>query len=297
MDKRDNEIGGKEILDQSKREIAKASRRLGQEVSSLPGVSAIGDILTEYSGIRELATRLKDDPDDPMRCVQLVEAMAALERRASTVRDIKSFVNPFGYVVGAVIRKAATLDQDKKDRPAMRLCRRTTGLAIRRLRADSRDSEALHAAARAELVRERPEQAARLAKRAVLVSATPPAQPLVTLARAYHSMGRLQSAQRAANLSLEAGSSLGFEVLMGLLQENKDLKVRVRKKRMMALGAKVREEDRKLYYGVARSSKEIALQVASRQIEKVRNTNQRLKSFMDRQKKKLNIMKSKGPKP
>lgn len=297
MDKKDNERSGEEILDQTKREIAKASRKLGQEVGSLPGVSAIGDILTESSGIRELVARLKDDPDDPMRCVQLVEAMVALERRATTVRELKSWVNPFGYVVGAVIRKAATLDQDAKERPVMRLCRRTTGLAIRRLRSNPRDSEALHAAARAELVRERPEQAARLAKRAILASETPPAQPLVTLARAYHCMGRLQSAQRAANLALEAGSSLGFEVLIGLLQENKDLNILARRKGSEELGSKVREEDRKLYYGVSKSSGDIARQVAGRQIEKVRDTGQRFKKFFERQKNKLDIGKIKGLKP
>jgi hypothetical protein len=293
MGKRDTELNGEKILNQTKHEIAKASRQLGQEVASLPGVSAIGDILTESTGVRELAARLKDDPDDPMRCVQLVEAMAALEQRAGKVREVKSWVNPMGYVVGAVLRKAATLDQDKKDRPVMRLCRRATALAIRRLRVDPSDSEALHAAARTELVRERPEQAARLAKRAILVSKTPPAQPIVTLARAYHCLGRLQSAQRAANLALEAGSSLGFEVLVGLLQENKELKARVRKKRIEALNSMVREEDRKLYYGVTKSKGEIARQVAGRQIEKVLDTGQRFKSFFDRQKKKLDLGKLK----
>jgi hypothetical protein len=264
--------------------IGRWSRRMGREISRLPVVSVVGDALSESSGVRELTARVNGKATDPLSCVQLVEALEKLEKRAKTVRQARAVYNPHGALIGAGLRKASQLGRSEDDRPQLRLCRRATLLSKALLRKNPGDARAVHALARVALLRERHADAVRLAKRAALLAQPTPGNELVTLARAYHGLRHLRSAERAAKMAIRADSTAGYDVLADLLSENEDLMPHVRIQRIRKLRERVREEDRTRYAGVHKRAGHVAWDVAERQREKYQETRSRLERFVEQSK-------------
>ena len=232
---------------------------MGREISRLPVVSVVGDALSESSGVRELTAQVNGRAVDPLSCVQLVEAFERLEKRAETVRRARAVVNPQGALIGAGLRKASQLGRTE-------------------------DARAVHALARVALFRERHTDAVRFAKRAALLAQPAPGDELVTLARAYHGLRHLRSAERAATMAVRAGSTAGYDVLAELLSENKDLMPHVRIQRIRKLRERVREEDRTRYAGVHKRAGPVAWDVAERQRKKYQETRSRLERFVEQSK-------------
>lgn len=261
--------------------IGRWSRKMGREISRLPVVSVVGDALSESSGVGELKARVNDEATDPLSCVQLVEALEKLEERAKTVRKARAFYNPQGVLIGEGLRRASQLGRTEDERPQLRLCRRATLLSKVQLRKNPGDARAVHALARVALYRERHADAVRLAKRAALLAQPLPGDELVTLARAYHGMRHLRSAQRAAVFAVRAGSTAGYDVLADLLSENKDWKPHIRIQEVRKLRERIRDEDRVRYAGVHKRTGHVARDVAERQLKKYQETRARLERFVE----------------
>ncbi|MGQ0573206.1 MAG: tetratricopeptide repeat protein [Pseudonocardia sp.] len=251
-------------------------RALGRAAGRLPLLSAPMDLFSERSGVDALVAAVQADPGDVMAHLWLGEALATMQadaRRFDQVRAVVAAVNPASLVLRGAIRTAATLGAAPTD-PAGEVFARTRVLAATRLRADPRDAPALHALARVLLATGHPEHAVQPAKLAVAASTgADRARALVILARTYLVLGRDTSAGNVARKAVDAGCSLGWQVLAELLYRDGAIagdEGTPRHRHYVELRARVTDDDRRAYHGAHRSAAEVRRSVIDAQRRRAR---------------------------
>jgi hypothetical protein len=101
------------------------------------------------------------------------------------------------------------------------------------------------------------------------------AEVLVTAARAFGRAGRVDDAASLAERAVEQGSSVGYEVLVQLVVQDRLGLLRQPAARLATvkeLRQQIRHEDRARYYGASRSPGEVAAAVRSAQWRKLHRT-------------------------
>jgi tetratricopeptide (TPR) repeat protein len=177
------------------------------------------------------------------------------------------------------LKTGASLGADSSLPASEQLLLRAFRLAEERLRSGF-DAHALHVIARVYLAKRSPEAAVEPAKLA-LADPSDPARGhfLFTLGRAYLATGRTDDAQRAAELSLATGTTLGHELLADLLfREGEADETKQRHGEYVDLLGKVDDADRSAYYGTSRSGRDAASAVLESQKAKLAETVERGKS-------------------
>jgi hypothetical protein len=236
------------------RSAGHAVRRFGAVVARMPMLSLTSDVLAARHGVSELADLLREEPDDAMTAVWLLEALQRAERDRRHVRAVRTVVDPTTWVTRATLGTVATVGQEHAPF-ADRLARATYALACASLRDDPADDRAWHALARLHLHLDDPSGGRDLAALAALVGGAERAGSLATLARAELGLGDLWAADRAAAHAASLGDTIGHEVRAevhqaALLVDDDPAVRRTRTTAIAALQELVRSEDRARYHGI-----------------------------------------------
>jgi len=239
--------------------VGQGARAFGRWAQRMPLLTAPTDLIRERHNVEVLFDALRADPNDVLAHLYLGEALAAMEADLGRLDLVRMSVNPTSIMFREALRTASTIGSPRPQAdPAEQVLKRCEALAALRLRADCRDAVALHALARVRIVTGNGAEAIQPAKLALAASAGPARGPvLVTLARAYVAARQPDAAERVARKSVEAGCSLGWEVLAelfyrggsGAAAERAD---GPRHREHAAMLARVTDADRLAYHGFRR---------------------------------------------
>lgn len=251
--------------------VGRHVRAFGRLAGRLPVLSVPTDLLTGRNGVDTLVAAVQEQPDDALAHARLGEAMQAMQadaRYLEMARTVRAMFDPTSLVFREAMKTAARLGAPAVD-PAAQVFARARHLAASRLRTDARDAAALHALARVELATGRPDLAVTPAKLAVAASGDR-GHALVTLARVHFALGADPSAANVARKAVDAGCSLGWQVLAELLYRDVPADDPPRHREYVAMRGRVTDADRRAYHGVHRTSAEITRSVLDTQRERVR---------------------------
>jgi len=247
--------------------------RLGRKrAGALPGLTVPVDAVVARHSVDLLATRLREDPRDLRRLVQLAEALAATRRDLRRWAQARAVADPVSLLVRVAVGRAAQLGEPGQEPPAEQLLRRAFALGQARVRGGEGDATTLHVLARVYLARGMPAEALRLTTAALRLSSDERAELLVTAARALQQLKRREDAEHAARRAVEHGSTLGYVVLARLRATDPSGLTNAPRARLDAwveLRRKVRLDDRIRYSGAARSPGEVARATRAAQWRKV----------------------------
>jgi hypothetical protein len=238
--------------------VGHGARAFGRWAQRMPLLTAPTDLVRERHNVEVLFDAVRADPRDVLAHLYLGEALAAMEADLGRLDLVRMSVNPTSVMFREALRTASTIGSPHpRADPAEQVLRRCEALAALRLRADCRDAVALSALARVRIVTGNAAQAVQPAKLAVAASAGPArGAALVTLARAYTGVGQADAAQRVARKAVDAGCSVGWEVLADLLYRGgSDAAERPdgpRHREHAAMLARVADADRLAYHGFRR---------------------------------------------
>ena len=260
--------------------IGRVTRRVRGRMARLPGLTATADLLAARHCVDLLAAGVKEYPGDPLRYVWLAEALQRVQRdmrmllRLRWAAAVATGAGAVALVARTVIRKLAGLGETGGEEPAVRLLRRAYALGSQRL-ARGADPATLHTLARVYLGQGMPAETLRLTRLAASMSPAPAAEVLVTAARAYLALRRPEDAARLAERAIEQGSSVGYDVLAQARIADRS---RLARRPVDGVGdwrelrRRVRLEDRVRYYGAARTQPQTALVLSSAQWARTRAT-------------------------
>jgi hypothetical protein len=264
---------------------ANVFRRVGSVAGQLPVLSLSADALRERHGVLALTERAAADPTDPMVHLFLAEAMAAMAREQAVVEAARTVASPSSAVAREVMRAVAQVGIDKRD-PVAEMFSRTHSLAVRRLRENKHDSEALHVIARIHLAQRHPDQAVLPGKLAATAgSSITRGAALATLSRAFLALRQDDMARKAATAAINSGCGIGWETVAALLYrpaENGGQLENGRYRQYIDVLSRVTDEDRHVYYGLYRGAGEIARAVLDLQAEKARSGVAQIRSGISR---------------
>jgi hypothetical protein len=236
--------------------LGNAVRRLGGEYSRLPLISLASDVAKGKNSVMKLTESVRANPSDLSANLWLAEALKALERDMGLYTLARTVSSPHSVVTRQLVKGAAALGAASSESPSDRMLRRTYALASVRLRHSGYDAEALHVIARIYLTRGQPDVAVKPAKLALAQPDTV-VRPLIltTLARTYMVLGHAESARRAAELAIDAGCTVGFQVLADLEYYNPgpEWNRKLARKRFVDYTDRVTRYDALSYYGTYRS--------------------------------------------
>jgi hypothetical protein len=261
--------------------VGELARRFGGEMSGIPLLSLPRDLIRERSDITRLTDDVRQDPTDLYACLFLAEALATLERDMELYQVAQGIANPQAAVTRQAVKTLAGLGSGTHVPASERMLRRSYALATARLKG-GHDADACHVIARVYLAKHKADVATKPAKLALSEDDHPGRGAfLVTLARAYFGSTHFASARRAAELAVEAGCSVGYQVLADLLFESATDRHGTRserRRRFEELAAKVSDDDKRAYYGSRRSPWEIGRAVWMDQLNKSRDARDRLQT-------------------
>jgi hypothetical protein len=249
-------------------------RAAGRVAARLPLLSAPMDLFSGRNGVDALVAAVQAEPDGVVAHLWLGEALQAMQadaRRFEQVRAVLGVLNPTSFVLREAARTAATLGAAPVADPATQVLARCRHLAAAALRTDPRDATALYALARVELATGRPGYALQPAKLAVAARGADRASALVVLARTYLALDRDASAHNVARKAVDAGCSLGWEVLAELLFRAPAPPGVDRQREYAALRSRVTDDDRRAYHGAYRTPGEVSRAVLDAQRRKTRD--------------------------
>jgi hypothetical protein len=261
------------------------ARRVGTIAGQLPVLSLSADALREKHGVQALTERAMADPTNPMAHLWLAEAMAAQAKEQAYVNVVRTVANPSSLVVRQALGAVAQVGVDKRD-PVTIMFGRAHALAVRRLRTNKRDSDALHVIARVHLAQRRPVQAVIPSKMAATAAAgVTRAAAFATLSRAFLALRQDDMARKAAKAAINSGCGIGWETIAALLhrpaEDGGQLDDSRYRQYVNAL-SRVTDEDRQRYYGFHRGAGEIARAVFDSQAEKARSGVAQIRSGISR---------------
>jgi hypothetical protein len=260
--------------------VGRATRRVAAELQGLPGLSAPADVLRAKNAIGDLAARVEAEPDNPYAYLWLGEALKALERDTRVYVVIRALAQPGSLASRYVLKVGAGIGAETAVSASDEMLRRAFALADQRLRRDDFDADALHAIARVYLAKGAPETAVHPATLALRDPSHPSSGAFFfTLARAYLAAGQLPAARRAAERSIAAGTTLGYELLADLLfAGDAESETKERHQEYVQLFGQVAAADRTAYYGVDRSGSDALKTVLASQKAKLVESVERGKS-------------------
>lgn len=245
--------------------LGRQVRAAGRVAGRLPLLSVPMDLFGSRNGVDALVAAVQADPDGVLPHLWLGEALQAMQadsRRFEQVRAAVAILNPASFVVRQAVRTAAQLGAAPASDPGAQVLARCRFLAATALRTDPRDAVALYALARVALATDRPDLAVQPAKLAVAAATGPQrGRALTVLARAYLAVGRGDSAANVARQAVDAGCSLGWEVLAGAAAPGAAAELR----------ARVTEADRRAYHGAYRTPGEVGRAVWDAQHRRTRD--------------------------
>lgn len=89
------------MLTKTEREkLSQFSRKVKEELASLPVMSAIGDATQGYAGLHTLQRKLEQNPNDPLHWLMYYEAFMTYSRINSGVSVGRALINPIGFIAG-----------------------------------------------------------------------------------------------------------------------------------------------------------------------------------------------------
>jgi len=229
-------------------------RTLGKQINALPVLSAIVDSFKARHGIEELATRLVEEPENPLKAVQLAEGMSRVTRDLTYYRRTRSIISPTYAIRRQLIVGAVGLGLEDSDATVVCLQKRAFFQAKAQIHADPTNTNALHTMARVYLNEGDRVQALVTSKLAVL-SEPKAGVCWITLARCYLLEDRVEDARSAASKAVSLGQSYGNEVLAALALIDAEGGVRDTSLRFDELRASVKPQDRQEYLGAPLGAK------------------------------------------
>lgn len=259
--------------------VGRGARRVGAELQDVAGLSAPSDALRAKNGIAELAALVEAQPDDPYAYLWLAEALKTLERDTRVYVVARALANPTSLATRHLLKTGASIGAEPAVPASEQMLRRAHALADHRLK-QGFDAHALHVIARVYLAKGSPEAAIRPATLALRDLSHPGCgEFFFTLGRAYLAAGQLPSARRAAERSIESGTTLGYELLADLLfSEDGANAAKERHHEYVELLARVDRADRTSYYGVDRSGSAAVKAVLESQKAKLADSVERGKA-------------------
>jgi hypothetical protein len=233
-----------------------AVRRASAVAGKVPMMASYSDSLQVRCGVLVLADRAAKDHGNPMVHLWLAEALAAMAKQRKAMDAMRSVGNPSLLAVRAVARIGVV----KRD-PVAEALGRAHGLAVARLRADKRNSEALQVVARVYLARSQPDKAVAPARLAATAgSGFARGAAFAALASAYLKLGQDDLARKAATAAIKSDCSVGWLTVAALVRPpadedsvpssmSRDIVATFRKS--AEAQSRVTDDDRERYHGFA----------------------------------------------
>jgi hypothetical protein len=258
----------------------RATRRFTAELQRLPILSAASDALQQKNAISELAERFEAEPDSPYTSLWLGEALRALERDMRVYAAARAVYQPTSLATRHLLKTGARLGAESGASASEQFLSRAFVLADLRVKSAGFDAQALDVIARVYLAKGSPGAAVGPATLALRDPSDPDRGAFYfTLGRACLGADNLAAARRAAELAIESGMTLGYELLAEMLfREDAANRSWSRCREYADLLAMVDRRDRVTYYGADRSAADAVTAVLELQKVKLLETFERGKS-------------------
>jgi hypothetical protein len=192
--------------------VGDATRKGLATLAQLPVLSAALDAAKARHAIDALAARCREDPEEPMHAVRLVEGLDRVQDDLRNYRRVRTAIDPMYRVHRQVIVTAAQLGQEAKDPIRVSLLKRAFVQARRRLAEVPDDPKALHTLARVYLAQGDVRHGALAAALSYRSDPGDPL-PLVTLARCHMVSGERDRAAAVAERAVAVGATYANELL------------------------------------------------------------------------------------
>lgn len=95
-----NHFLNKFLTKSEQEKLSQFSRKVKEELASLPVISAISDATQGYAGLHTLQRELEQNPNDPLHWLMYYEAFMTYSRINSGVSVGRAIINPIGYIAG-----------------------------------------------------------------------------------------------------------------------------------------------------------------------------------------------------
>ena len=230
------------------------ARRIGRGVNALPVLSAIVDTFKARHGIEALVARLADDPDDPIKAVQLAEGMSRVAREMTHYRRVRSVVSPTYAIRRQLIVGTVGLGLGDGDSTVRSLNKRAFVQSRQLLSIDPTNTNALHSLARVYLNEGSYKDSLRTGKLAVLTNPAD-ADVWITIARCYLALDIMGDAELSANRAAAMGQSYAYEVLAAIALIQAEGGISETSTRFEKFRASVQVDDRCQYLGAPLDAK------------------------------------------
>ena len=228
--------------------VGHRTRSLTSRLAKLPLFTLSTDVIKARHGVDSLYEHLKEDLEDPVRYVWLAEAMGRVRRDSTAYTRIRSVADPSFFLIGHVVKAANSLGAEARDPSELRLLKGAFSLSASRVRANRRDSEALHSLARVYRAQGDADEAIKFSRLAYAADENDPL-PLVTLSQVALATGRTGPAQRAAERAIGEGAGFAHTILADLALLDETVSPAERVERYSAASDAVTDADREAYLG------------------------------------------------
>jgi hypothetical protein len=258
--------------------VGAGTRRGIEALVQLPVVSVPIDALKARYGVDLLFERLREEPAEPLRAVQLVEAMDRMQADLRVYRTARSVVDPVYILRRAAMVTAAQLGDDAHDSTRLALLKRAFVQSRRRLADVSADPHALHALARVYAAQGDTTHASAAAALSYRAKPSDPL-PLVTLARCHLIDEDDCAAQAIARRAVAEGADYGNELLANVVLRHSHLSVSELVHEFESLRSKVTPEGRIAYAGCIAGGSVVWRALKSGQADRIGRAATRVKEI------------------
>lgn len=277
---------GKGLLTElSKSEVGKyvgsGARNLATNVSQLPILTIVTDIIKSKNGIDKLYQLVKDDPHNAEKYIWLAEGMVRVKSDRKIYLGFRSVIHPSSIIFRETLKTATKMGLDDADPVEIRILKNAYYISVYHVKKNPRDSKHLHVLARVYLLMGQIRESIKFSKLAIL--ADPQNKlPYITLSRAYLAKGRYLDSKKAAKIAIANNLKYGYDIIaqLVLLDDQGDFKQKTGL--YSSLRDKIGDIDKINYLGCSINEASFIESIGQKQASKFSNVINKSKKYLDK---------------